>query len=118
MGLTRRLALGLCALVVLGNLAFGFGATQVRSARMHLTEDAAYSDLYSRWRGTRELLLRGENPYTPEATEANERGQYGRLLGADRWVIDPSGGYMGFTYPLYFALLIAPLALLPFWIVK
>jgi hypothetical protein len=114
----RRLVLALCAVAVLGNLALGLWATQDRSARKRLTEDAAYSDLYSRWRGTRELLLNGENPYTPAATEANERGQYGRLLGADRFEIDGTGGYMGFTYPLYFALLIAPLALLPFSIVK
>src|SRR5207248_9440035 len=86
----RRLALGLCAAVVLGNLAFGLWVAQLRSANLRLTENAAYSDLYSRWRGTRELLLNGDNPYTAEATEANERGQYGRLLGADRWAVDPS----------------------------
>ncbi|HEY3111205.1 MAG TPA: glycosyltransferase 87 family protein [Chloroflexota bacterium] len=114
----RRLALALCAVLVLANLALGLLAAQDRTARMRLTEDAAYSDLYSRWRGTRELLLKGENPYTPAATEANERGQYGRLLGDNRWEVDATGGYMGFTYPLYFALLIAPLALLPFSIVK
>ena len=70
------------------------------------------SDLYARWYGTRELLLRGRNPYSPEVTREIQMGFYGRALDPAN-ENDPKQ-QEGFAYPLYVAFLIAPLAYLPF----
>ena len=64
------------------------------------------SDLYPRWLGARELLLRGRNPYSPEVTAEIQRGYYGRVL-------DPSNpndpkDLEGFAYPVYVVFLLAP----------
>ena len=74
------------------------------------------SDLYARWYGTRELLFRGRNPYSPEVTREIQAGFYGRAL-------DPANGsepkqQEGFNYPLYVVFLIAPLARVPFGIAQ
>lgn len=71
-----------------------------------------WSDLYPRWRGARELLLHGRNPYSPEVTREIQRGFYGRPL-------DPSNPHdpvdqEGFAYPLYVVFLLAPLLAFPF----
>jgi len=70
------------------------------------------SDLYARWYGTRELLERGRDPYSPEMTREIQTGFYGRPLDAARGS-DPRQ-QESFAYPLYAALLMAPLAQLPF----
>lgn len=37
-----------------------------------------FSDLFPRWLGTRELLLHGRDPYSPEITGEIQQGYYGR----------------------------------------
>jgi hypothetical protein len=61
------------------------------------------SDLYPRWVGTRELLLRHRNPYSPQVTRDIQIGYYGRPVG-EGYTADPQG----FAYPLYVAWFIAP----------
>jgi glycosyl transferase family 87 len=75
-----------------------------------------WSDLYPRWLGARELLLRGRNPYSPEVMREIQRGFYGRPL-------DPSNpkdplDREGFAYPLYVIFLLAPLLAFPFPVVR
>jgi len=75
-----------------------------------------FSDLYPRWLGTRELLLHGRDPYSPEVTREAQTGFYGRPL-------DPDGPgnrnyQQGFYYPVYIAFLLAPTIHLPFEIVR
>jgi len=70
------------------------------------------SDLYPRWLGARELLLRRRNPYSGEITREIQRGYYGREL-------DPSNpgdpkDQQGFAYPAYVVFLLAPTINLPF----
>jgi hypothetical protein len=62
-----------------------------------------YNDLTSRWIGS-QAALRGQNPYSPEVTRQIQTAYYGRPL-------DPSEDRepQEFAYPLYVALLIAPL---------
>ena len=64
-------------------------------------------DLYPRWRGTRELLLDGRNPYGPEVSHEIQTAFYGHVLTKDdaaRGIVDEQR----FAYPIYVVLLFAP----------
>jgi hypothetical protein len=66
------------------------------------------NDLFPRWYGTRAWLLGGLDPYAPAVDEGIRRA----MGGAPG---EPLGAFVfGFVYPGYVALLLAPLALLPF----
>ena len=88
--------------------------------RAHQIADAAarqiprgnLSDLYPRWLGTRELLLRHRNPYSREVTLAIQEGYYGRRLDPSR-PNDPQD-QQAFAYPVYVVFLLAPLIGVPF----
>jgi hypothetical protein len=74
------------------------------------------SDLYPRWIGARELLLRGRDPYRPEVTREIQQGYYGRPLDASR-AGDPID-QQGFAYPVYVVFYLAPTLRLDFGIVQ
>jgi hypothetical protein len=74
------------------------------------------SDLYPRWLGAKELLLRGRDPYSAEVTREIQAGYYGRPLDPSR-AQDP-GDAQGFAYPVYVVFFLAPTIGLPFVIVK
>ena len=74
------------------------------------------SDLYPRWLGTRELLLRHRNPYSPQITREIQSGYYGRPLDPSR-PNDPKD-QQAFAYPLYVVFLLAPTITLPFPMVQ
>ena len=90
----------------------------------HQTADAAsrdrprgnLSDLYPRWIGARELLLRGRDPYSQEVTREIQAGYYGRALDLSR-PYDPRD-QAGFAYPVYVVFTLAPTVRLPFRIVQ
>jgi hypothetical protein len=66
------------------------------------------NDLFPRWYGTRAWLLEGLDPYAPAVSEGIRQAMGaapGEALGAF---------VFGFVYPGYVALLLVPLALLPF----
>ena len=64
------------------------------------------SDLYPRWLGTKELLLRGRDPYSAEITADIQKGFYGRLLNpADP---DDITDEERLAYPLFIIFLLAP----------
>ncbi len=65
------------------------------------------NDFYPRWRGTRALLLDGQDPYSEEVTLEIQQDMYGRPAREDE-------DQVAFAYPLYVALLILPFALLPY----
>ena len=75
-----------------------------------------FSDLFPRWLGTRELLLDGRDPYSPQVTEEIQRGYYGRPIDSHRGT-DPID-QQGFAYPLFVVFLLAPTIYLPFTVVK
>ena len=64
------------------------------------------SDLYPRWLGTRELLLRGRDPYSREVTLEIQQGYWGREIDPSR-PNDPKD-QQGFAYPVYVAFVLAP----------
>ncbi|HEY6411588.1 MAG TPA: glycosyltransferase family 87 protein, partial [Ktedonobacteraceae bacterium] len=64
------------------------------------------SDLYPRWLGARELLLRGRDPYSQEVTSEIQRGYYGRELDPSR-PNDPKD-LEAFAYPIYVVFVLAP----------
>jgi hypothetical protein len=65
------------------------------------------SDLYPRWLGARELLLRHRNPYSEDVTKQIQQGYYGRVLDPSR--PDDPKDQQGFAYPVYVIFLLAPL---------
>jgi hypothetical protein len=73
------------------------------------------SDLYPRWLGARELLLRGRDPYSREVTLEIQQGYWGRELDPSR-PNDPKD-QQGFAYPVYVAFLLAPIVRLDFALV-
>ena len=64
------------------------------------------SDLYPRWLGARELLLRHRDPYSAEISREIQVGYYGRELDPGK-AGDPSD-QAGFAYPVYVAFLLWP----------
>src|SRR5258708_26121527 len=74
------------------------------------------SDLYPRWLGARELLLRGRDPYSREITREIQRGYYGRELDSSR-PNDPKD-QSSFAYPVYVVFLLAPTVFMNFSSVK
>jgi hypothetical protein len=66
-------------------------------------------DLYPRWVGARELLLRGQNPYGPEVSHEIQMAFYGHVVTQDyreptRKPVDEQR----FAYPVYVVFLMAP----------
>ena len=64
-------------------------------------------DLYPRWVGARELLLKGRNPYGPEVSQEIQMAYYGHIVTAEeaaRRVVDEQR----FVYPIYVVFLMAP----------
>lgn len=74
------------------------------------------SDLYPRWLGARELLLRGRDPYGNGITREIQAGYYGRPIDPTR-SSDPKD-QQAFAYPLYVVWLLAPTVKLPFALVQ
>jgi len=85
---------------------------QVADAAAHDRPRGNLSDLYPRWLGARELLLRGRNPYSPEITAEIQKEYYGRVLDASR--PDDPRDQQGFAYPVYVVFLLAPMIGLSF----
>jgi len=89
---------------------------QQADAALHDTPRGNLSDLYPRWLGARELLLRHRDPYSPELTREIQMGYYGRPLDPAR-PEDPKD-QQGFAYPVYVVFLLAPTVSLPFPVVQ
>lgn len=91
-------------------------AYQKADAAAHARPRGNLSDLYPRWLGSRELLLHGRDPYSPEITREIQIGYYGRELNPNR-PYDPKD-QQSFAYPVYVAFLLAPTLTLPFPVVQ
>ncbi|HET6178324.1 MAG TPA: glycosyltransferase 87 family protein [Candidatus Sulfotelmatobacter sp.] len=91
-------------------------AQQIADAAVHDRPRGNLSDLYPRWLGARELLLRGRNPYSNELTREIQQGYYGRPLDPSR--PDDPKDQQGFAYPVYVVFLLASTVRLPFDIVQ
>jgi len=74
------------------------------------------SDLYPRWLGARELLLHGQDPYSPAVTREIQAGYYGRSLDPAN-PKDPKD-QQAFAYPVYVVFYLAPTVHLPFAVVQ
>lgn len=85
---------------------------QLADAAINKRPRGNLSDLYPRWLGARELLLRRRNPYSDAITIEIQKGYYGRVLDPTR-PNDPRD-QQGFAYPPYVVFLLAPLITLPF----
>lgn len=75
-------------------------------AAAHAWPRGNLSDLYPRWLGARELLLRHRDPYSPEVTREIQIGYYGRPL--DPALSEDPKDQQRFAYPVYVAFLMAP----------
>jgi hypothetical protein len=107
-------------LFVLALLMWGYYAHTRRLIAQRLDTsgfpERNFSDLFPRWLGTRELLLNGRDPYSPEITREIQRGYYGRPIDNTR-SSDPIDEQR-FAYPLFVVFLLAPTITLPFTVVK
>jgi hypothetical protein len=112
--LSAVLALAL-ALLMWGYCAHGRQLTQQRLTASGFPE-RNFSDLFPRWLGTRELLLHGRDPYSPEITKEIQQGYYGRPIDSSR-ATDPIDEQR-FAYPLFVVFLLAPTITVPFSVVK
>ena len=105
---------------ILALLMWGYCAHTRLLAGQRLTAggfpERNFSDLFPRWLGTRELLLDGRDPYSPQVTKEIQRGYYGRPIDSHRET-DPID-QQGFAYPLFVVFLLAPTIYLPFTVVK
>jgi len=98
----RARMLLLTILVLATYLFLAYGAYSLFTSKV-----PSGNDFYSRWRGTRALLLEGKDPYSEEVTLEIQRGMYGRPARGDE-------DQVAFAYPLYVSLFILPLAFLPY----
>ena len=89
---------------------------QISDAGVRGTPRGNLSDLYPRWLGARELLLRGRDPYSAGVTREIQAGYYGRALDASR-AGDPID-QQAFAYPLYVVFYLAPTVHLSFGMVQ
>ena len=89
---------------------------QMSDALAHHRPIGNLSDLYPRWLGAKELLLRGRDPYSPEVTREIQQGYYGRPLDQAR-PGEPKD-QQGFAYPVYVEFYLAPTIQLPFETVR
>jgi hypothetical protein len=114
--MTRNTArLWLCAvLLALGNWAYVLGleepSIRARAVANGLVFSSEYSDLYHSWRATREMLWQARDPYSKAVTEDIYTGLVGRAALPG----EPIPLSAQFSYPLYFAFLVAPLTLVPY----
>src|SRR5260370_3329287 len=70
---------------------------------------AEMGDLYPRWVGTRELLLHGRKPYTPEVSHEIQMAFYGHVINQKYG--EPGQEMLDeqrFAYPVYVVLLLSP----------
>jgi hypothetical protein len=87
-------------------------AHQISAATSRGVPRGNLSDLYPRWLGARELLLKGRDPYAADITREMQAGYYGRPLDPFR-PADPHD-QQAFAYPVYVVFLLAPTIKLPF----
>jgi len=97
----RRLFLA-SALTLAVYLFLAYGAYSLFTSQV-----PSSNDFYSRWRGTRALLLEGKDPYSEEVTLEIQQGMYGRPAREDE-------DQVAFAYPLYVSLLVLPFSFFPY----
>jgi hypothetical protein len=101
-------------LVAIGAWAYVLGieepAIRARAVAQGMSFSPEYSDLYHSWRATRELLWHGRDPYSEAITAEIAAGLSGRPTVPNDAVPQAAR----FSYPLYFAFLVAPLTLAPY----
>jgi hypothetical protein len=116
----RILKLGLALVMALGMwyyihaVLIPFQRKQAALHRAPLSRNLG--DLYPRWLGTRELLLRGRDPYGPEVTREIQIAAYGEVLNSTQHNL--ARDEQRFAYPAYVLFLLAPTISLPFPVVR
>jgi hypothetical protein len=91
-------------------------ASQVVESKQTGSPRGNLSDLYPRWLGARELLLRGRDPYSQPITDEIQQGYYGRKIDPKN-PNDPKDENR-FAYPVYVVFLLAPTVNWSFGIVQ
>ena len=89
---------------------------QIADGAAHNRPRGNFSDLYPQWIGTRDLLLHGRDPYSPEVTREIQEGYYGRALDPNK-PGDPKD-QQAFAYPVYVVFYLAPTIHLSFVAVR
>jgi hypothetical protein len=104
----RKLAcLSVAVVCLLSSCYFAF---VIAPAGLGASAPTVQQGLCPEWFGSREILLRGRDPYSAEATGKIQRAIYGKLAGIDRHNLNQHR----FAYPVFFAFLFSPLAVVAF----
>jgi Glycosyltransferase family 87 len=115
----QRLSLLMAVLAAAGMYLFydhvDFASLEIEDALL-LRPRGNFSDLYPAWLGTRELLLNGHDPYSPDVTAEIQKGVWGRTVDA-RNPGDPKEESR-FAYPLHVVFIFAPIVLVPFSVAR
>ena len=94
-------------------LSTWYFAVAVAPVGLGANKPSVETGLYPEWYGSRQVLFHGRNPYGPEVTREIQLQIYGSA--------EPQSQQRNehrFAYPLFFAVLFAPLALLPFQVAQ
>jgi len=102
--LDKKIALSVSGMIFL------FALMVVVTQALFTSRFPGANDFYPRWRGAQIFFLEGIDPYSDVATEAIQRGMYGRLALPDE-------DQVLFVYPFYTIFLLLPLVGLPYvWV--
>jgi hypothetical protein len=91
-------------------------AIEVRTAQGFGNGYSFGADFYPIWLTSRWGLLHHRDPYSPEMTQQIQIGLFGRALDAGNSAA--AQDYRAFAYPAFVDMLLWPLALLPFFVVR
>ncbi len=104
----RKLACLAIAIVCL--LSSWYFALTVAPAGLQANAPTVQQGLFPEWFGSRQILLHGRDPYSAATTLAIQNAIYGKPAAAGRHNLNQHR----FAYPVFFAFLFSPLAILPF----
>ncbi len=101
---------GWLAIAIVCLLSSWYFAAVIAPAGLGANAPTVQQGLFPEWYGSREVLLHGRDPYSLETTREIRIAIYGKLDKGD----SRDQNQHRFAYPVFFAFLFFPLALLPF----
>jgi Glycosyltransferase family 87 len=98
------------ALAIVCLLSSWYFAVMIAPAGLKANAPTVQQGVFPEWFGSRQILLHGRDPYSAATTREIQNAIYGAPVGADWHNLNQHR----FAYPVFFAFLFFPLAILPF----
>jgi len=99
------------AIAIVCLLSSWYFAAVIAPVALGSNAPTVWRGLFPEWFGTREILLQGRDPYSPQSTREIQIAVYGKAAAAG----GEARNQHRFAYPVFFAFLFFSLAVLPFW---